>query len=108
MTFKENVPDLRNSRSIDVVKRLRWLGYSVDVADPLADADELRQEQGLELTEPDGRRYDLVIGAVPHKAYRDLTDAELEGMLNPGGMLADIKGMWRDRSLDPSIARWSL
>ena len=41
MTFKENVPDLRNSRSIDVVKRLRWLGYSVDVADPLADADEL-------------------------------------------------------------------
>ena len=66
------------------------------------------QEQGLELTEPDGRRYDLVIGAVPHKAYRDLTDAELEGMLNPGGMLADIKGMWRDRSLDPSIARWSL
>ncbi len=108
VTFKENVPDLRNSRSIDVVKRLRWLGYSVDVADPLADADELRQEQGLELTEPDGRRYDLVIGAVPHKAYRDLTDAELEGMLNPGGMLADIKGMWRDRSLDPSIARWSL
>jgi UDP-N-acetyl-D-galactosamine dehydrogenase len=108
VTFKENVPDLRNSRSIDVVKRLRWLGYSVDVADPLADADELRQEQGLELIEPDGRRYDLVIGAVPHKAYRDLTDAELEGMLNPGGMLADIKGMWRDRSLDPSIARWSL
>ena len=50
VTFKENVPDLRNSRAFDVVKRLQWLGYTVDVADPLADPEELRQEQGLELT----------------------------------------------------------
>ena len=108
LTFKENVPDLRNSRAFDVVKRLQWLGHSVDVADPLADAAELRHEQGLELTQPDGKRYDLVIGAVPHTTYRDLPDEELEGLLNPGATLADIKGMWRGRSLDPSIDRWTL
>ena len=108
LTFKENVPDLRNSRAFDVVKRLQWLGYSVDVADPLADAAELRHEQGLELTQPDGKRYDLVIGAVPHTTYRDLPDEDLEGLLNPGATLADIKGMWRGRSLDPSIDRWTL
>jgi len=108
VTFKENVPDLRNSRAFDVVKRLKWLGYSVDVADPLADPAELRQEQGLELTQPEGKRYDLVIGAVPHSDYRDLPDDQLEGLLNPGATLADIKGMWRDRSLDPSIDRWTL
>ncbi|NUT00801.1 MAG: nucleotide sugar dehydrogenase [Sphingomonas sp.] len=108
VTFKENVPDLRNSRSFDLVKRLQWLGYSVDVADPLADPAELRREQGLELSPLNGKRYDLVIGAVPHKAYREMPDAELEALLNPGGTLADIKGMWRDRSLDPSVARWSL
>ena len=108
VTFKENVPDLRNSRAFDVVKRLQWLGYSVDVADPLADPAELRHEQGLELTPPGGKRYDLVIGAVPHTAYRELTEEELEGLLNPGATLADIKGMWRERSLDPSIDRWTL
>ena len=108
VTFKENVPDLRNSRAFDVVKRLQWLGYSVDVSDPLADPEELRHEQGLELTGLDGKRYDLVVGAVPHAAYRDLSDAELAGLLNPGGLLADIKGMWRERALDPSIGRWTL
>lgn len=108
VTFKENVPDLRNSRAFDVVKRLQWLGYSVDVADPLADADELRHEQGLQLTAIDGKRYDLVIGAVPHREYRELSDSALQALLKPGGTLADIKGMWRDRKLDPAIDRWSL
>ena len=108
VTFKEDVPDLRNSRSFDVVRRLQWLGHSVDVADPLADAAELRREQGLELTELDGRRYDLVVGAVPHQAYAQLSDEQLSSLLNPGGTLADIKGIWRERKLDPAIDRWSL
>jgi UDP-N-acetyl-D-galactosamine dehydrogenase len=108
VTFKENVPDLRNSRSFDLIQRLQWLGHSVDVADPLADADELRREHGLELTQLDGRRYDLVIGAVPHQAYRDMSDDQLAAMLNPNGTFADIKGIWRDRKLDPAIDRWSL
>ncbi len=108
VTFKENVPDLRNSRSFDLVKRLQWLGYAVDVADPLADPDELRDEQGLELTPLHGKSYDLVVGAVPHAAYKNLSDAELAGLLNSDGILADIKGMWRERALDPSIGRWTL
>lgn len=108
VTFKEDVPDLRNSRSFDVVRRLQWLGHSVDVADPLAEAAELRSEQGLELTEIDGKSYDLVIGAVPHQAYCRLSDEQLSALLNPGGTLADIKGIWRERKLDPSIDRWSL
>ena len=108
LTFKENVPDLRNSRSFDLVQRLQWLGHSVDVADPLADAGELRREQGLELTELEGKSYDLVVGAVPHDAYRELSDGQIESLLAPGGTLADIKGMWRERQLDPHIDHWSL
>ena len=108
VTFKENVPDLRNSRSFDLVQRLQWLGHSVDVADPLADAGELRREQGLELTELEGKSYDLVVGAVPHDAYRELSDGQIESLLAPGGTLADIKGMWRERQLDPHIDHWSL
>jgi UDP-N-acetyl-D-galactosamine dehydrogenase len=108
VTFKEDVPDLRNSRAFDLVERLQSLGYSVDVADPLAEAAELRHEQGLELTTPNGKSYDLVIGAVPHRDYRELTDSQLEALVNPGGTLADIKGMWRGRKLNPAVRRWSL
>jgi len=108
LTFKENVPDLRNSRSFDVVRRLNWLGYAVDVADPLASPKELEREHALAVTDPDGRNYDLVIGAVAHSAYRDMTDDRLESLVAPGGTLADLKGMWRERRLDPALDRWTL
>src|SRR5207302_5433732 len=108
LTFKENVPDLRNSRSFDLVRRLMWLGHEVEVADPVAAAEEIESEHGLKVTEPDGRRYDLVIGAVAHRAYRDLPDARLAALVALGGTLADLKGMWRDRQLDPAIDRWTL
>jgi UDP-N-acetyl-D-galactosamine dehydrogenase len=108
LTFKENIPDLRNSRSFDLVRRLQWLGYDVEVADPIAAAEEIEREHGLQVSEPDGRSYDLVVGAVAHRAYRELADDRLAALVAPGGTLADLKGMWRDRSLDPSLDRWTL
>ena len=108
LTFKENVPDLRNSRSFDLVRRLQWLGHNVTVADPLADPAEIESDHGLELSEPDGTSYDLVIGAVAHRDYRELPDGRLEAMVASGGTLADLKGMWRDRELSSAIDRWSL
>jgi UDP-N-acetyl-D-galactosamine dehydrogenase len=108
LTFKENVPDLRNSRSFDVVKRLQWLGYEVEVADPIASPQEIEREHGLKVTEPDGREYDLVVGAVAHRAYRELSDEQLTAMVVPGGTLADLKAMWRARKLDPTLDRWTL
>ena len=108
LTFKENVPDLRNSRTIDLVRRLEWLGHKVEVADPVASADEIEREFGLNVTEPDGRAYDLVVGAVAHRAYRDLPDDRLAALVAPGGTLADLKGMWRGRILDAGLDRWTL
>jgi UDP-N-acetyl-D-galactosamine dehydrogenase len=108
LTFKENVPDLRNSRSVDLVRRLQWLGHEVAVADPLADPDEVDREYGLALSEPDGEAFDLVIVAVGHRDYRELSEDRIQAMVAPGGTLADIKGIWRDRALDSSIDRWTL
>jgi UDP-N-acetyl-D-galactosamine dehydrogenase len=108
LTFKEDVPDLRNSRVFDLVGRLRELGHEVDVADPLADAGELEREHGLKVVNPGGARYNLVVGAVPHAGYRALSAPELEALLDDDGILADLKGMWRDRQLSPAIGRWSL
>jgi len=108
LTFKENVPDLRNSRTIDLVKRLQWLGHEVEVADPVASPQDIEQEHGLKVTEPDERQYDLVVGAVAHRAYRELPDERLMQLIAPGGTLADLKGMWRGRTLDPGLDRWTL
>jgi UDP-N-acetyl-D-galactosamine dehydrogenase len=108
LTFKENVPDLRNSRTFDLVNRLRWLGHDVSVADPIADPLEIERDHGLEVTPLGNGRYDLVVGAVAHEEYRHLSDMELQAMLSPGGTLADLKGMWRDRELGPAVGRWTL
>lgn len=95
LTFKENVPDLRNSRVVDIVRRLRWLGHQVDVADPLADPDEASREYGIELVDPTARKYDVVLGAVAHDAYRSLSESALHDFLKPDGVIADLKGIWR-------------
>ena len=108
LTFKENVPDLRNSRAFDLVRRLQWLGHEVIVHDPVADPAEIEREHGLTVSETAGERFDLVIGAVAHDAYRRLPGDQLEAMVADGGTLADLKGMWRDRNLDPAIDRWTL
>jgi UDP-N-acetyl-D-galactosamine dehydrogenase len=59
------------------------------------------------LIEPDGRSYDLVIGAVAHRQYRELPAERLARLVRPGGTLADIKGMWRHLDVE-GVDRWSL
>lgn len=108
LTFKEDVPDLRNSRVVDVIRRFEWIGHTVTVHDPLADPAEAHHEYGLTLdAHALERRYDAVVAAVPHAVYRALGPAELSGILKPDGLLADIKGVWRRHDL-PGIRRWSL
>jgi UDP-N-acetyl-D-galactosamine dehydrogenase len=108
LTFKENVPDLRNSRSFDLIERLKWLGYDVSAHDPIADAGELERQHGVRVAKLGNEQYDLVIGAVAHDAYRAFGESEIQSLIAPGGTLADLKGIWRERRLEPAIDRWSL
>ena len=108
LTFKENVPDLRNSRTADIVRRLDALGYEVVLTDPLADAAEAERNYGRRPIVLDGEAYDLVVAAVAHDEYRQLDDDQLAALVSEGGTLADLKGMWRARPLPASINRWML
>ena len=108
LTFKENVPDLRNSRSADIVRRLDALGYDVGVTDPIADADEAKRDYGRAPIALNGGAYDLVVAAVAHDEYRALDADSVRALVAAGGTLADLKGMWRDRAFDSSVDRWSL
>ena len=107
LTFKENVPDLRNSRTIDVIRQLEALGHAVSVADPLADAEGAKREYGLVLKSVDSGGYDLVLGTVGHREYREMDAAQLTALLAERGTLADLKGIWREVEL-PGVDRWSL
>ena len=109
LTFKEDVPDLRNSKVADVIARLQWIGHNVTVHDPLADADEAHHEYSLTL-DPNAleRRYDAVIAAVPHAHYRKMSPGEVAGLLREDGLIADVKGMWRNATFPEGVRRWQL
>ncbi len=108
LTFKENVPDLRNSRVPDIVFELRQFGLSPLVHDALADAAEAEHEYGLKLMDlKQLSALDALILAVPHKAY--LTNLEmLQGAVLPGGVLMDLKSAIGARSVARSLKYWSL
>jgi len=110
LTFKENVPDLRNSKVADVVNGLRLYGHRVTVHDPLADPQEAAALYRIEVAPrlPEGQRFDCVVGAVAHDEYRALDAESLAALVKPGGLVADIKGLWRKLALPPSLRRWEL
>ena len=92
LTFKENCPDLRNSRVIDVVRELTAFGACVHVHDPVADPAEAMHEYGLMLTSWDELpRADAIVSAVAHRALRELSVDELAAKLVPNGVYVDVK-----------------
>ena len=110
LTFKENVPDLRNTKVIDLVAALRDAGHLPEVHDAEADSEEAYAEYGIELKPDlaDLSGYDAIVGAVPHHAYRAFTPADFTRLVKPGGLVADIKGMWSDIDLPEGLRRWTV
>lgn len=111
LAFKPDVPDVRNSKVVDVIRRLTWLGHQVTVHDPLVDPATARHEYGLELdADALDRRYDVVVVAVPHRLYRDLQPAGAAALVAESGLLADLHDLWRGRSADFPVTmnRWAL
>jgi UDP-N-acetyl-D-galactosamine dehydrogenase len=94
LAFKENCPDLRNTKVTDIVHELRHYSAAVDVHDPWVDADEARHEYGLDLVaEPAAASYDAVILAVAHGRFRERGAAWMRGLLVGDGVLFDVKSM---------------
>lgn len=93
-TFKENCPDIRNTRVVDVISELEKYGCSIDVHDAWADAAEAQEEYGLELVaELTPGTYDGVILAVAHDQYCALGSEGIRKLLKPGAPIFDVKGI---------------
>lgn len=92
LTFKENCPDLRNTKVIDVIEELKQYGANVDVHDPWADAAEAQHEYGIELTEaPAVCAYDAIILAVAHREFCSLGADAIREFGKPNHVLYDLK-----------------
>jgi len=105
ITFKENVPDIRNSKVVDLIRRLQGWDHDVTVCDPLADPAETKAAYGIEIVGTPAGPYDCVVGAVPHDAFKAL---KLDAVLAKGGTVADLKSIWRGKAVPRGLRYWSL
>jgi UDP-N-acetyl-D-galactosamine dehydrogenase len=104
LTFKEDCPDLRNSKVADLVKELQSFGCDVSVHDPIAEPPEAEHEYGISLTPWDKlpNDADAIVAAVSHKQYKAMPLSDILGKLKKGGVFTDVKSAY-----DPAAVRAS-
>jgi len=110
VTFKENVPDIRNTRVVDIVRELEDFGITVQLHDPEADGDLLKEEYGLALTPLEQLQpADAIVVAVAHKPYRAGGWKMLRPLLKPsGGFVADVPGLLDRENTPAGVTLWRL
>ncbi len=100
ITFKENCPDIRNSKAIDVYTELTDFGIQVDVFDPWANADEVRHEYGVEMVSKLNDKYSAIVLAVSHNEFDNMN---IEGLKNNDTVVFDIKSFWDRDVIDARL-----
>jgi UDP-N-acetyl-D-galactosamine dehydrogenase len=101
ITFKENCPDVRNSKVVDVVRELERQGARVDIYDPWADARECRHEYGLKLLQTlKSKHYDAAVLAVPHREFRELKVRGVRRLLKKSHVIYDVKHLFPASQVD--------
>lgn len=112
LTFKENCPDLRNSKVNDIIKELREYGANVHVIDPMAPKEEALEEYGIILEDESCiKNMDAVVIAVGHKEYRDMKPADLRKYFNPvyaKPLLIDVKSIFNKAEAEKEYDYWRL
>jgi len=109
LAFKENVPDLRNSRIPDIVRELQAFGVEVQVHDPLGDAADAMHEYRIALSPWDSfRQLDSLILAVPHREYLAAGPEALRAQLKPNGVFVDVKSALAPANFPSPLTYWRL
>ena len=106
VTFKENCPDIRNSKVADLIKEFEAWGAQVVVADPWADAEEVFHEYKIKMIDQINKKYDALILAVGHQDFISETADVNINLLKKDGIIIDLKSIIQTK--DPSVTYWSL
>lgn len=92
ITFKENVPDIRNSKVIDIIKELKDFGINVHVWDPVANPQEVKKEYAIDLIEDvHNKTFDSILLAVKHNQFLNMSKEDIQKLLSTDGLFYDIK-----------------
>ena len=111
VTFKENVPDIRNSRVPEMVAELQSFGVEVDVHDSLANPEEAYREYGIKVLKDldPAKKYSLLLLAVSHEDYRKMGPREIRSMLTSNAVVVDIKHLFeRNAFRDSDVTHWRI
>jgi UDP-N-acetyl-D-galactosamine dehydrogenase len=100
LTFKENCPDLRNTKVIDIVRELKEYNISVDITDPWCSSEESENEYGLVLSEPKKDHYDAIILAVAHSEFSEMGPDKIKALGKSNHVLYDLKYVLPKTSVD--------
>lgn len=101
LTFKENCPDIRNTRVVDVIEEIGNYGADVDVWDPWVDADEVRREYGLEvISRPEDGCYDAIVLAVAHREFKEMGSASVRALGKANHVLYEVKYVFPSAEVD--------
>lgn len=101
LTFKENCPDIRNSKIIELIKELESLGCNIDVYDPWVDKNEVKKNLGLSLTDkPYKGKYDLIVLAVSHKDFKIMNISEIRSFGKKTHIIYDVKYLFKQSETD--------
>lgn len=105
-TFKENINDIRNTKVMDVITSLKQKGHAVEVHDPHADPAQVQAHYGLPVTRkiPDCADFSAVILAVAHSEYREMDEKSVLSIVKPGGVVYDLRGIWRGHDYGGQVA----
>ncbi|MEE3207065.1 MAG: UDP binding domain-containing protein [Pseudomonadota bacterium] len=112
-TFKENIKDLRNTKVVDIVKRLKRFGNQVEVHDYMADSATAYRDYQIrlkneKLNQRRAKKFDCIIGAVEHSLYKKITWSNLSNFLKREAVIFDLKGMWRKLKIPKGIEKIEL
>lgn len=109
ITFKENVPDIRNSKVVDLYHELERYGVNIHVSDPLADPAQTQYEYGITLVSPSILKdLDMLVLAVPHSLSVKLVYERLDEMVKKGGVVCDLHSALAPSQLRSDIFHWTL
>ena len=107
LTFKEDVGDIRNSKSAELANKIMKGNFKIDCFDPKANKIDLLKEYNIKIKKPSGR-YDCIIVAVSHKEFIKMRVEEIFSMINKGAYIVDIKGIWKKRLSNKHKNLWCL
>ena len=104
VTFKENCPDIRNSKIIDIVKQFRKLKIKFDIHDPWADKSEIKNEHGIKLiNKPMKKRYDIILLAVAHSQFKKISLKKIKSFAKKKHIIYDLKQFFKGNKVDGGL-----